>query len=184
MLVLPNMDPTHRIRGQPSLQRALLLHLINITMRLSIFVVKVTGTALAMFLVPRLIHVLVCSLDDLYEMIGRRAVSPWETQSSSGHGVLVGLVAMAVMHHLLSRIGYGAIFNKDLSDSKKPGARKEEGLTWEKVLMRVIIPVLLYGGLCATAWSLWQRSGKREFIRANTVDVADDAAAELVWRDR
>ncbi|KAF1930176.1 uncharacterized protein M421DRAFT_3921 [Didymella exigua CBS 183.55] len=180
------MDPTHRTHGPPSLPRALLLRLVSIATRLTTLIVKVIGTALAVFLVPRTIHVLVLCLDGLYEMLGRRAASPWELQSFSGFGAVVGLLIMAVLHHLLFLIGYGAIFDEDLSGPYKEGAEKgKRGVTWERVLMRVIIPLFLYGGLCVLAWRVWKLSGDgREVVRANTVDLVDDAGAGLVWRDR
>jgi H+/Cl- antiporter ClcA len=185
MLVLPNMDPAHRTHGPPSLPRAVLRHATSIAARLSILISKAIGMALVMFLVPRAMHALVLCLDALYEVLGRRAASPWELQAFYGFGVFGGLVVMVVMHCLLVRVAYCVILNDDQESSdREEKTRRQRAVTWEKVLMRIVIPMFLCGGLCMLAWSLWKLSGKRELVRANTVDLADDAVAGLVWRDR
>jgi hypothetical protein len=141
--------------------------------------------ALAMLLVPRMMHALVLCLDDLYEMLGRRAASPWEMQVLSGKGIVLGLVVMIVMHHVLVRLSYCAILDEDGSTGEKgKQTAVQDPITWERVLMRIIVPLLLYGGLLLMFSRLWRLGGKRELIRANTVDLVDDARAGLIWRDR
>ena len=129
---------------------------------------------------------LVLCLDDLYEMLGRRAASPWEKQALSGNGMVIGLVVMIVLHIGLMRLSYCTILDEDLGSISEEGkgAALQKPITWERVLMRIIFPLLSCGGLFLTFWSLWRLGGKTELIRANTVDLADDALAGLVWRDR
>lgn len=140
-----------------------------------------------MFIIPRTIHTAVHCLGDVYELLGRRAASLWEIQSFSGYGALVGLAIMFVLHCLLFRVGYHVILDEDLETPNTAGVGrgKNRRVTWERVLMRVIIPVFLYGGLCMMVWRTRKLGGDgREVVNANTVDLADDAGAGLVWRDR
>lgn len=145
-----------------------------------------------MFLIPRTIHLIVQCMSDLYELLGRRARSPWETQSLWDNGALAALAFMIVLHDLLFRISYNVILNEDLEKEwarqKKYGNRtwKERKVTWERILVRMVIPVLIYRGLYLMFWKVWEVEGRdgRELVRANTVDPANDANAGLMWRDR
>ncbi|KAF2629049.1 hypothetical protein BU25DRAFT_26109 [Macroventuria anomochaeta] len=193
MLVLPKMDPTHHASRSVSLPRAFLRHTINAITRLSILLLKVVGTAIAMFLVPRIIHIMVQCFDNLYDMLGRRAHSPWETQTLWGYGALAALAIMIILHDLLFRLSNNVILNEDIemewAKQKKHGYRtwKERKVTWERILARLVIPGSVIGGLCVMAWRVvWVMGGAdvRELVRANTVDLEDDARAGLVWRDR
>lgn len=187
MLVLPNMEPTHHAHGSAFLTRALLRHANSIATRLSILLLKVVAAALAMLFIPRTIHTLVQCLDDIYELLDRRATSPWKTQSFTGYGAIIGLVVMVVLHYLLFQVGCYVILDEDSKTTRSDdGVRlKKSSITWERVLMRIIVPMFLYGGLCMLVWSLWRLSGnENEKIRANTVDLTDDAGTRLVWRNR
>lgn len=192
MLVLPNMDPAlHDTNRSTSLSRTVVRNATQAATRLSIFLLKIVGTAIAMLLLPRAIHIGVQCLDDVYETIGRRARSPWETQVLWGNGVMAGLAIMFVLHDLLRRISYSAILNEDTEEEQ---ARRREGgkttwnrwnVTWERVLMRVLIPVLLFIGLYFMILRVSEmKTQSRELVKANTVDLADDANASLLWRDR
>jgi hypothetical protein len=142
--------------------------------------------ALAMLFIPRVMHTLVLCLDDLYEALGRRAASPWGTQALSGNGVIIGLVIMVLLHSVLIRLSYCTVLEEDpgsISEGEK-GTAMQRPITWERVLMRIIVPLLLCGGLLLVFWRLWRLRGKTELIRGNTVDLADDALAGLIWRDR
>lgn len=142
--------------------------------------------ALAMLLVPRMMHALVLCLDDLYETLGRRAASPWGVRALFGNGIVVGIVVMIIMHHVLIRVSYCAVMDEDpgtTGEDQKETAIQQP-VTWERVLVRIIIPLLLCGGLFLMFWRLWRLGWKRQLIRANTIDLADDALAGLIWRDR
>lgn len=186
MLILPNMDPALHAGPSSSIPRTLIRHIMHVTTRLSLLILRIVGTATAMLLLPRTIHLGVQCLDDMYEMLSRRARSPWETQVLWGNGVMAGLAIMFVLIDLLRRISYGIILNED-DDEEREGNKLWLGreVSWEKVLMRVILPVLLVQGLCLVAWRVSQeRNTYKELVTANTVHLADDANARLVWRDR
>lgn len=193
MLVFPTMDPTLRARHPSSLPQVVLRHIAHATTRLSYLFVKTVGVALAMLLIPRMLHVGVQCFDELYEVLGRRARSPWEPRMLGGHGVVAGIVVMLVLHVALWRVCYGVILDEGegprvrVRVGKEDSSQKiEEGTSWERVLVRVIIPVLMFGGLLLMVWKLWGMSGQtgREYVKANTVDITDDARAQLMWRDR
>ncbi len=192
MLVLPNMDPSLHTSRSLSLPWAFLRRLTSCTARLSIIILKIIGTAIATFLLPRTIHVSIQCLDTLYETLGRRARSPWDTQYPWGYGALAGFAIMLVLHDVLCRISCHAILEQDAEREQVKGQHHGNGtwrpwkMTWERTLMQVLIPALLYGGLCVIAWQVWkiQKENGKEYIKANTVNLADDENARLVWRDR
>ncbi|KAJ8117011.1 hypothetical protein OPT61_g1696 [Boeremia exigua] len=192
MLVLPNMDPSLHTGQSPSLPRALLRHFTSVTARLSIILLKVIGTAVAMILLPRTIHISVQCLDSLYELLGRRARSPWDTDDPWGYGALAGLAIMVVLHDLLRRISYNVVLSENVEAEQTGEEHRVNGMwkpwkeTWEKSLMRVLLPVLIYGGLYFMAWQVWRmrKDNGKELVKSNTVDITDDEIARLVWRDR
>ncbi|KAJ4984596.1 hypothetical protein SVAN01_09918 [Stagonosporopsis vannaccii] len=192
MLVLPNMDPgLHDASRSTYLPRAFVRSFMSATRRLSVLLLKITGTAVAMLLLPRTIQIGVQCLDDVYEAMGRRARSPWETQVLWGKGVMAGLAIMFVLHDLLRRISQNVILDEDVEDeqAEQIGTRNRTWrgweITWERVLMQVIVPLLLYMGLylMIARVSGW-RTQDRDLVKANTVDLGDDTNARLIWRDR
>ncbi|KAH6629625.1 hypothetical protein C7974DRAFT_190156 [Boeremia exigua] len=192
MLVLPNMDPALHTSRSSSLPRTFLRHITHATTWLSITLLRIVGTAMAILVLPRFIHIGVQCLDDLFESLGRRSHSPWETQILWGNGALVGLAVMIVVHDLLRRISYNVILNEDMEieeggeETRDNRTGIHQKWTWERLLMRVLIPLLMYGGLYLIGRQLWilrAENGGR-LINANSVDLADDADARLVWRDR
>lgn len=184
MLVLPNMDPSLHTNRSYYLPRTALRQLTRATAHLSLLILKIAGVALAMLLLPRTIQVGVQCVDEMYETFGRRARSPWETEAGE-FGVICGVVLMFVLHGALWRVSYGCVLDERGRDIQEDGSDGQEyrEVTWERVLVRVVVPVLLYGGLCSMIWTLWGGSG-REYVVANTVDLVDDAGARLLWRDR
>lgn len=192
MLVLPNMDPSlHNATRSASLPRALIRNIAHATTRLSVLLLKIIGIAIAMLLLPQTIQVGVRCLDNMYEAMGRRARSPWEPQALWGNGLMAGLAIMFVLHDLLRQLSYNVILDEDVEDEQarvmevERKTRKGPKITWERVLMRMIIPVLLFAGLYLMILrASGLKSHTRKFVEANTVDLADDANARLVWRDR
>lgn len=188
MLVLPNMDPSIHTNRSYHLPRIALRQLTRATTHLSLLTLKIVGVALAMLLLPRTIQVGVQCVDEMYETLGRRARSPWGTEVG-GFGAICGVVLLFVLHGALWRVSYGCVLDErgrdvqeDVQEDGSDG-QKYRGVTWERVLVRVVVPVLLYGGLCSMIWTLWGGI-RREYVVANTVDLADDAGARLLWRDR
>jgi hypothetical protein len=184
MLVLPNMDPSLHTNRSYHLPRTALRQLARATTHLSLLFLKITGVAVAMLLLPRTIQMGVQCVDEMYETLGRRARSPWETKTG-GFGVIWGVILLFVLHGALWRVSYGCVLDERGRGVQEDGSdgQKYRGVTWERVLVRVVVPVLLYGGLCSMIWTLWGGSG-RDFVVANTVDLIDDAGAGLMWRNR
>ena len=178
------MDPSLHTARSYHLPRTALRQLTRATTHLSLLFLKIAGVALAMLLLPRTMQMGVQCVDEMYETLGRRARSPWKTDTG-GFGVIWGVILMLVLHGALWRVSYGCVLDERGRDVQEDGSddQKNRGVTWGRVLVRIVVPVLLYGGLCSIIWTLWGGGG-REYVTANTVDLIDDAAAGLMWRDR
>ena len=178
------MDPSLHTARSYHLPRTALRQLTRATTHLSLLFLKIAGVALAMLLLPRTMQMGVQCVDEMYETLGRRARSPWKTDTG-GFGVIWGVILMLVLHGALWRVSYGCVLDERGRDVQEDGSddQKNRGVTWGRVLVRIVVPVLLYGGLCSMIWTLWGGGG-REYVTANTVDLIDDAAAGLMWRDR
>lgn len=185
------MDATLRTRHSSVLPQVSLRHITYAATSLSFLLVKIIGVALAMLFVPRALHIGVQCFDELYETLGRRAQSPWGTRVLGGYGVAAGGLLMIALHVALWRVCYSVILNEGeehhvktgKEDSKRRAAR---GVSWERALVRIIIPAFMFGGLLLMMWKLRVLSGQegRPYVKANTVDIADGTGAQLIWWDR
>lgn len=184
------MDPSRHTNRSYHLPRTALRQLTRATAHLSLLFLKIAGVALAMLLLPRTIQMGVECVDAIYETLGRRAQSPWENGvlGNYGYGMVWGVVLMVVLHGALWRVSHGCVLDDrgrggtDVHEIRSEG-QSYRGVTWERVLVRIVVPVLLYGGLCSMLWTLWEGS-EREYVVANTVNLTDDDGAGLMWRDR
>jgi hypothetical protein len=181
MLVLPNMDPALHANQSIFLPRVLLRHTIKVVTRTSILLAKAIAVALAMFLIPRTIHLFVQCFDNLQEMLGRRARSPWETQVLCGNGAFIAAVAIIFWHDVLISLSRIVIVEEDVDDGKTPN---ERSVTWGRILAKAIIPLVVLGFLVIFVWKNVWSYPPRQFVTANTADLEDDKMAGLVWRDR
>ncbi|XPS78503.1 hypothetical protein M3J09_010514 [Ascochyta lentis] len=190
MLVLPNMAPAHHASRSTSVSRTLLRYVTNTMKKISILLLKIVVMAAAIFFVPRTIHIVVQCFDDLYEMLGRRAKSPFETEMLWGSGALIAMAVLVVLHARLYRLSYNVILDEDMDEDRRRERLhgrptwKERKVTWERTLARIIIPGLLIGFLMVLGWKIVWTDDVRELITANTVDLEDDTRAGLVWSDR
>jgi hypothetical protein len=98
-------------------------------------VLEIIALAAAMFIVPTLIHQGVKSLDDVYELLGRRARSPYEP-AIPWTSVVVAISILVVWHVWLGRMSY-----KTVVEGKRDGGM--DGISWGRVLGRIVIPFLL-----------------------------------------
>jgi len=127
--------------------------------------------------------------DELYELLGRRARSPWETPMLWGSGVLLAMGSLIVWNDLLFRLSHNTIMDEDVNAEEAKErlyslrAWNERNVTWERILARMIIPTLLVGFILPLAWKVIWMDDTRDLIKANTVDLKDDTLAGLVWRD-
>lgn len=172
------------------MSRTFLRHTTNTITKLSILLLKAILTAIATFLVPRTIQAFVQCFDELYEMLSRRARSPWKTSTIWDSSALVAMAVLIVWNHLLSRLSHNTILDSEVegeeAEERLSGLRawSERKPTWERIMARLIIPTLLGLFMFLLAWKAVWVDDTRELVKANTVDPADDILAGLVWRDR
>jgi hypothetical protein len=100
-------------------------------LRLAMRVLEIVALAAAMFIVPTFIHQGVKSLDDVYELLGRRARSPYEP-AVPWTSVLIAVLVMTGWHVWLGRLSYKTVVEG-----------KGDGVSWGRVLGRIVIPFLL-----------------------------------------
>jgi hypothetical protein len=98
---------------------------------------EITALAATMFIVPTFMHKGVTALDDVYELLGRRARSPYEVDVPWS-SVVIAMVCMAGWHVWLGRLSY-----KTVVESSSDGLEGKGRISWGRVLGRVIIPLLL-----------------------------------------
>jgi hypothetical protein len=151
--------------------------------RLGMRGLEVVALATAMLIVPTIIHQGVRSVDELYELLGRRARSPYT--GVSWIGVVVAVVLMLGWHVWLGRLSFRIILEPlrtskadDNASNDMPEQRdvrgQEERISWGRVLGRIIIPSLL--SLLGTqyAWKIGQRVvTPKEMVVRNTVDMQE-----------
>ncbi|CAE7026783.1 hypothetical protein PTNB73_01696 [Pyrenophora teres f. teres] len=159
--------------------------------RLGMLSLEILALAAAMLLVPTLIHQAVCVLDVVYEHLGRRARSPWET--GTWLSITIGIVGLTVWHLLLARLSWGVVLERDkkttttTTEGERRKARNEkfnpdntnsvekaETISWGRLLSRIVIPALLlvlgshfvYALMCR----VWV---PRPLVTRNEVDMMD-----------
>ena len=184
MLVLPNMDPALHSGRSTSIPSNLLRHITRVATRLSIVLAKVVAAAIAMFLIPRAIQIFVQCFDNLQEMLGRCARSPWETESLLGSSAFVAVLALLWWHRVLMSMSHIVVAKDDEEDREKYSG--EESKTWERLLIvvRSMLPLLVISFMVLWGSKIVWSYSPRELITVNTVDLEDDKMAGLIWRDR
>jgi hypothetical protein len=107
-----------------------------ISQRLGMRVLEVIALAAAMFIIPMFIHQVVRSFDDVYELLGRRARSPY-SPAIPWRSVFVASVLLAGWHLWLGRLSYKTI----VESNGDAGGKKR--VSWGRVLGRIVLPLLL-----------------------------------------
>jgi hypothetical protein len=108
----------------------------------------------AFYILPTFLHHIVQSIDDLYDILGRTARSPYT--AVSGVSVGVGILVVLGWHVWLGRLGYKAML-----DGGKEGVGRTG--SWGRVLGRVVMPVFLvvfgiqFGYQVLRRWVIWGR---------------------------
>jgi hypothetical protein len=108
-----------------------------IPQRLVMRLLEVIALAGAMFIVPTSIHRAVQSVDEVYELLGRRARSPYGS-SSSWMSVIVAAVLLTGWHVWLGRLSHKAILEDESEVSKE-----RRSSSWGRILGRIVVPLLL-----------------------------------------
>lgn len=189
MLVLPNMAPPNQ-PSSASLWRRLLRLTTRTISHLGYFILKSILVAWILLFLPNLIHIIVRSLDDMHEDLGRRARSPFKTRTRLTDAAGLGLLAWGMWLLLVGGLVYKVVVDEvGHRDSRKLRTEGEEekrsterrAVGWGMVLGRVSIVSVM---ILMVSRLLWELKVGRPLITANTVDLEDDARAGLVWRDQ
>lgn len=132
-------------------------------LRLSMRLLELLALSAAMFLLPFAIHSTVQCFDHLHEFMSRRAQSPYASVSWGSIGF--ALLVLVGWHVALGRVGYWVV--PDATGGKGTGTG---GVTWGRVLGRIVIPLGL--GVLGVQF-LVQVWGRREspmpFVRVEGV---------------
>lgn len=121
--------------------------------RLGMRILEIVALAAAMFIVPMSIHRVVQSLDDVYELLGRRARSPY-SPSVPWTSVIIAVVLLAGWHLWLGRLSYKTIIES--SENSRSKSKVSRG----RVLGRIVIPLLLLAFGVQFAYQLFERVTK------------------------
>ncbi len=144
---------------------------------LGILAYQVLAVAGAMFLIPLSIQHVVTSFDEAYEVLGRRAHSPY-TPVSWG-SVVLAILFMLSWHVWLGRLSYKTTTVEDDGNSLRQGnkARTRQGSvggSWDRVLGRIIFPFLLLAFALQFSFHVWTKyTSPATMVVPNTVDIRD-----------
>ncbi|KAF2127622.1 hypothetical protein P153DRAFT_294677 [Dothidotthia symphoricarpi CBS 119687] len=103
----------------------------SLVKRLGMRCLETLFVAAAMYILPTLIHGIVQSFDHLYELMGRRAPSPF-INSTSWWNIVVAMTLLLNWHIWLGRLSYQV----ELKNTK-------DRSSWGRILGQVGIPLLL-----------------------------------------
>lgn len=121
--------------------------------RLGMRVLEVVALAAAMFIVPTFIHRVVQSFDDVYELLGRRARSPY-SPAIPWTSVIISFVLLAGWHFWLGRLSYKTI----IESNEDAGSKRR--VSWGRVLGRIVMPLFLLSFGLQFAYLLFERITK------------------------
>ena len=138
--------------------------------RLGMRSLEVISVAAAMLVIPSLIQRLVRSVDDVYELLGRRARSPYVAVSWTS--IVVAVVMLLGWHLWLGRLSYRVVLEDSGEEEIGGGVGKGARISWGRVLGRVVIPLLLLVAAVHFVYEIVYRAGNpAPFVTGNTVDV-------------
>ncbi|KAH7071975.1 hypothetical protein BKA63DRAFT_378580, partial [Paraphoma chrysanthemicola] len=112
----------------------------GIPLRLSMRLLEVIALAASMFVLPAGIHYIVQVFDETYEIVGRRARSPYDVPFSGVSIAIAGLISLA-WHLWLGRLSYSAIVEEQRDAGN--GDAKTRKISWGRILGRIVIPIAL-----------------------------------------
>jgi len=126
--------------------------------RLGMRILEVIALAATMFIVPRLIHHGVQCFDEVYEVLGRRARSPYAPSLPIASFAIAG-VLMVVWHVWLGRLSYSAIMEDGAGQTKqiKTQSASQRRVSWGRILGRIVIPLVLLSLAVKFSFQLVQR---------------------------
>lgn len=151
--------------------------------RLSMRGLEVVALAAAMLLVPLTMHRAVQGLDEIYELLGRRAQSPYAT--TSWMSIAAAATMLLGWHIWLGRLSYRTILEAtsipletasttEEKEYLKEKKAQEERISWGRILSRLVIPCLLLTLGSHFVFEIFTRiKDPRPRITLNTVDVQE-----------
>lgn len=154
----------------------------SLSKRLGMRSLEVVGVATAMLILPALIHSAVQCLNDLYELLGRRARSPY-TQVS-WINIFLAVLLLVGAHVWLGRVTslgstseHRAVVEDTKTNVQDGGPKKH--VTWAEFLSRVVIPLILLVLRAQITYQVGKRlKNPNSLITKNTVDM-QEAMAQL-----
>jgi hypothetical protein len=161
--------------------------------RLGMRMLEIVGVAMAMFTLPWLMQRVVQDMDEVYELLGRRAQS--SHTSMSWISLILAMLLLLGSHVCLARLSYQTVLESTTTNSGEnssdistttttiaPAAgAKGSGhrISWARILSRIVIPSLLLGLGLHFSYDVAQRiRNPNPPITKNTVDM-QEAMAQL-----
>lgn len=152
--------------------------------RLSMRCLEVVALAAAMLFVPLTMHCAVQSLDEIYELLGRRAQSPYA--AASWTGIAIAVAMLLAWHIWLRRLSYRTNLEAPLTrmnDATIPPVQRKAleerklhaiQISWGRILSRRVIPgLLLTLGSHFIFQIITRIKDPRPRITPNTVDMQE-----------
>jgi len=151
--------------------------------RLSMRGLEVVALAAAMLFVPLTMHRAVQGLDEIYELLGRRAQSPYAT--TSWMSIAAAATMLLGWHIWLGRLSYRTILEAtsiplettsttEEKEYLKEKRAQEERISWGRILSRLVIPCLLLTLGSHFVLEIFTRiKDPRPRITLNTVDMQE-----------
>ncbi|KAI4699022.1 hypothetical protein J4E81_004913 [Alternaria sp. BMP 2799] len=151
--------------------------------RLSMRGLEVVALAAAMLFVPLIMHRAVQGLDEIYELLGRRAQSPYAT--TSWMSIAAAATMLLAWHIWLGRLSYrtileatsiplGTTSTTEEKEYLKEKTAQEERISWGRILSRLVIPCLLLTLGSHFVFEIFTRiKDPRPRITLNTVDMQE-----------
>lgn len=155
----------------------------NFIKRSGMRILEVVVVAAAMLLIPTVIQQFVHSVDEVYELLGRTAQSPYT--AISWPSIFVAVLLLLSWHAFLGRLSYSVILEEEstkesenngkLDEDGQGKASKKRGISWGRVLGRVVIPLFLLSFAAQFAYQL-QRSfaSPKPLVTPNTVNIKEE----------
>ncbi|KAF1945184.1 hypothetical protein EJ02DRAFT_339087 [Clathrospora elynae] len=155
----------------------------NLIKRLGMRTLEIIAIALAMLVLPATIHRIIQSLDGAYDILGRTARSPHTTVPWIS--IVIAAVVLLGWHVWLVRLSYMTIVEDTAGPKEDSGTyqtdgsedmrrKPEEGVSWGRVLGRIVIPsLLLVLGVQFTYQLLHRTVHPKELVTSNMVDMQE-----------
>ncbi|KAH7084272.1 hypothetical protein FB567DRAFT_78585 [Paraphoma chrysanthemicola] len=142
----------------------------GIPLRLSMRLLEVIALAASMFVLPAGVHYIVQVFDETYEIVGRRARSPYDASLSGISIAIAGLLSLA-WHLWLGRLSYTAIMEEQRVVSN--GDEQTRKISWGRILGRIVIPTALLSLGVHFTIQFVQRIGMGPFVTSNVIDAKE-----------